>query len=49
VFIADFPVDEIRKYRNREVHGNAYRHPKKYKLLVSESIEELFIRKDYRR
>jgi len=49
VCIADFPVDEIREYRSREVHGNAYRHPLKYKLLVSESIEEPFIREDYRK
>lgn len=49
IYVADFPVDEIREYRNREVHGNAYRHPRKYKLLISESIEEPFIRKDYRR
>lgn len=49
IYIADFPVDEIRKYRNSEVHGNAYRHPSKYKLLISENIEEPFIRKDYRK
>jgi predicted amidohydrolase len=48
IYIADFSLDEIREYRNREVHGNAYRHPLKYKLLISESIEEPFIRKDYR-
>lgn len=48
IFIADFPVEEIREYRNREVHGNAYRHPRKYKLLIEESIEEPFIRNDYR-
>lgn len=28
---------------------DAYRHPQKYKLLISECIEEPFIRKDYRR
>jgi predicted amidohydrolase len=49
IYLADFPVDEIREYRNREVHGNAYRHPRKYKLLISENIEEPFIRKDYRK
>lgn len=49
IYLADFPVDELREYRSREVHGNAYRHPQKYKLLVSECIEEPFIRKDYRR
>lgn len=49
IYIADFPVDEIREYRSREVHGNAYRRPNKYKLLISECIEEPFIRKDHRR
>lgn len=49
IYIADFPIDEIREYRAREVHGNAYRHPQKYKLLVSELIEEPFIRNDYRK
>lgn len=49
IFMADFPIDEIREYRSREVHGNAYRHPAKYKLLVAEEIREPFIREDYRR
>lgn len=49
IYIADFPVDEIREYRSREVHGNAYRHPKKYSILVSERIEEPFLRNDYRK
>lgn len=49
IYIADFPIDEIREYRQHEVHGNAYRHPQKYKLLISESIDEPFIRKDYKR
>lgn len=49
IYIADFPIDEIREYRSNEVHGNAYRHPQKYKLLVSESIKEPFIRSDYRK
>lgn len=49
VYIADFPIDEIRAYRKHEVHGNAYRHPQKYRLIVSETIEEPFVRKDYRK
>lgn len=48
IYIAEFLLDEIRDYRSREVHGNAYRHPKKYSLLVDERIEEPFIRKDRR-
>ena len=49
IYIADFPIDEIRNYRSNEVHGNAYRHPGKYKMLISEGIEEPFIRKNYRK
>lgn len=49
IYMADFPIDEIREYRSREVHGNAYRHPQKYGLLVSDRIEEPFIRNDYRK
>ena len=48
IYIADFPLDEIRAYRKAEVHGNAYRRPKKYKLLTEEKREEPFIREDYR-
>ncbi|MEN6418669.1 MAG: carbon-nitrogen hydrolase family protein [Clostridiaceae bacterium] len=49
ICFADFPMDEIRDYRQREVHGNAYRHPQKYHLLVSQAVEEPFIRPDCRR
>lgn len=49
IFMADFPIDEMREYRGQEVHGNAYRRPAKYKQLLSEDIEEPFIRKDCRR
>lgn len=49
IYMADFPLDDIREYRGREVHGNAYRRPQKYGLLISENIEEPFIRDDHRR
>ena len=49
IYIADFPIDKIREYRKKEVHGNAYRHPQKYKLLIDENISEPFIRSDYRK
>lgn len=48
IYMASFPLDDIRAYRNREVHGNAYRRPKKYQLLVSEEKEEPFIRADFK-
>ena len=45
IYLASFPIDELRDYRQREVHGNAYRHPDKYHTLVSPDIAEPFIRK----
>ena len=48
IYIADFDMDMIRDYRKREVHGNAYRRPEKYGLLVYDRAEEPFIRKDRR-
>lgn len=49
MFIVNIPIDEIRDYREKEVHGNAYRHPQKYKLLIDQNIKEPFIRGDYRK
>ena len=49
VYLACFPIDKIRRYRKTDVHGNAYRHPAKYGLLLSENIEEPFVRNDYRK
>ncbi len=46
IYLANFPLEAIRAYRSREVHGNAYRHPEKYKLLISEEVKEPFIRND---
>ncbi len=48
IYLADFPMDDIRKYRSSEGYGNAYRHPDKYSLLVSEKIEEPFLRDERR-
>lgn len=48
IYMADFPVDELREYRKSEVHGNAYRKPWIYYPLVSEEIKGPFIRPDYR-
>ncbi len=48
IYIADFDLDMIRGYRKAEVHGNAFRHPKKYGLLTAEDIREPFVRESYR-
>lgn len=49
IWIAAFDMDMIRNYRRKEVHGNAYRHPRKYGILCSEEIHEPFVREDYRK
>lgn len=49
IFIADFDMDKIRSYRQSEVHGDAYRRPWKYSLLVSDKKQEPFIRDDFRK
>lgn len=48
MWIAVFDMDMIRDYRRQEVHGNAYRRPRKYGLLCSAEISEPFVREDYR-
>ena len=48
VYTAELDLDMLRDYRSREVHGNAYRRPEKYGLLICERTEEPFIRKDRR-
>lgn len=48
IFIADLDLDMLRTYRNEEVHGNAYRKPKKYGLLTENKINAPFKREDYR-
>ena len=40
VYIAGLDLEQLRKYRKSEVHGNAYRRPGKYGLLTEEKIEE---------
>lgn len=48
IFLAELDLERLRAYRENEVHGNAYRHPKKYGLLTDTKIDSPFIRKDYR-
>lgn len=48
VYIAELDVDMLRNYRENEVHGNAYRRPKKYAQITNTKIESPFIRDDYR-
>ncbi len=48
IYMAKLDLEQLRSYREREVHGNAYSHQKKYSLLVDKKIYPTFIRKNYR-
>ncbi len=45
VYTADLDLDMLRTYREREVHGNAYRRPEKYGLLTETEVNQPFVRK----
>ena len=49
IYMAELDLERLRRYRESEVHGNAYRHPEKYGLLIDTEIQEPFIRADRRR
>jgi len=46
IYIGKLDIDMLRRYRRKEVHGNAFRRPEKYGLLLDEKIEEPFIRRN---
>ena len=46
IYLAEFDLAMLREYRKHEVHGNAYRHPEKYGILISQEIREPFIREN---
>ena len=48
-YLPELDVDMRRAYRESEVHGNAYRKPGKYSLLLSNEVRYPFVRKDSRR
>lgn len=49
VYIAELDPEMLREYRKTEVHGNAYRRPEKYGLLIDEAIAPPFCRDDRRK
>lgn len=48
IYVAELDLGQLRHYRENEVHGNAYRHPEKYGLLIDPKINKPFIRNDHR-
>lgn len=49
VYFAEVDLNALRAYRREETMGNAYRRPSLYKDLLSEEVDDPFIRKDARR
>ncbi len=48
IYVADLDLEQLRAYRETEVHGNAFRHPSKYTLLTHPAIDRPFLRDGYR-
>lgn len=48
IYLARLNMELLRAYRASEVHGNAYRRPEKYGLLLSKEKAPPFLRKDCR-
>jgi len=49
VFVADFDMKALRRYREREVWGNAYRKPGVYGKLTSSDVRAPFLRHNSKR
>jgi len=49
IYMAEFDLEHLRKYRNHGAWGNAFRKPDRYGLLVSTEVKEPFVRKSARR
>jgi len=47
IYLAELDLEQLRRYREQEVHGNAFRRPQKYGLLLDTKIEPPFIRSSY--
>jgi len=45
VYLAEFDMDQMRAWREREVWGNAFRKPRRYSLLTSLNVEPPFVRR----
>ena len=44
IYLAEFDLDALREYRQKETWGNAFRKPARYHILISNDIHEPFIR-----
>lgn len=49
IYLAELDLEQLRHYREQEVHGNAFRRPQKYGFLLDTKIEPPFIRSGRRK
>jgi predicted amidohydrolase len=49
IFLARFDLDRLRRFRERETQGDAYRKPSAYAPIVSNEVRPPFARPDARR
>lgn len=49
IWYANFNIDKLREYREKEIWGDAYRKPRLYKKLSEDNVLSPFVRKDARR
>lgn len=48
IYFAELDLEQLRHYRESEVHGNTFRRPQKYGILLEEKIEPPFVRHSHR-
>lgn len=48
IYLARLDLERLRRYRETEVHGNAYRRPSRYAPLTAAEIAPPFVRDGYR-
>ena len=44
IYLAELHLEQLRRYQATEVHGNAFRRPRKYELLLDTKVEPPFVR-----
>ena len=49
IYLAQLDLERLRRYRESEVHGNAFRRPSKYGLLMDEAVAPPFVRSGRRK
>lgn len=48
IYLGELDLEQLRRYRENEVHGNAYRRPQAYGILLNKQVDPPFVRSSYR-